>query len=246
MSEPLFCVGDTTPVFGVNQQRSGKFIVVELISTGRRPQAGVMVHRKRIMLPSKHAGRPSIVVGAATQILLELNSMNLIDYVLPGTAIVRGYAERLLKDISPETFARKPVVQGQVVDTNHPAFVYGHLAIFPVQLAAMMELPTDGMEMPPSYSELFSIGAVCVDDVDGTVYPAMAEVVEGYFTSYDRLLTAIKEVDPAVLTRPLENPQRRERFGTIGAFTTYLLLAHPQSHFGQVSVWRRCMGLGAA
>lgn len=172
--------------------------------------------------------------------------MNLIDYILPGTTIVRSYAERLLKDISPTTFARKPMVQGQVVDTNHPAFVYGHLATYPVQLAAMMGLSTEGMEMPASYEQLFSMHAVCVDDVDGTVYPAMAEVVEGYFTSHDRLLAALKGVDPAVLTRPLENPQRRERFGTIGAFTTYLLLAHPQSHFGQVSVWRRCMGLGAA
>ena len=44
----------------------------------------------------------------------------------------------------------------------------------------------------------------------------------------------------------LENSSRRERFGTHGAFVVYVLLAHPQTHLGQLSVWRRCIGLGAA
>ena len=172
--------------------------------------------------------------------------MNLTDFILPGTAIVRSYAERLLKDIRPESFARKPVVNGQVVDTNHPAFVYGHLAIYPVQLAQMMRLPTVGMEVPSQYAEVFSMNATCVDDADGTRYPKMAEVTEVYFAATDALVAALKNVDPQVFSEQLENPQRRERFGTVGAFMTYLLLAHPQSHFGQVSAWRRCMGLGAA
>jgi hypothetical protein len=171
--------------------------------------------------------------------------MNLSEFIVPGTTIVRSYAERLLKDIRPESFARKPVVNGQTIDTNHPAFVYGHLAIYPVQLAQLMQLPTAGMEVSSHYSELFSMGATCLDDADGTRYPTMAELTEVYFSTTDALVAALKDVDPQIFTEQLENPQRRERFGTVGAFTAYLLLAHPQSHFGQVSVWRRCMGLGA-
>ena len=34
------------------------------------------------------------------------------------------YAERLLNDVKPEQFARFAVVNGKVIESNHPAFVY--------------------------------------------------------------------------------------------------------------------------
>ena len=37
-----------------------------------------------------------------------------------------GYADRLLKGVPAERFARFAVVGGQIVESNHPAFVYGH------------------------------------------------------------------------------------------------------------------------
>jgi len=172
--------------------------------------------------------------------------MNIFDYVKPGALAVRGYAERLLKDVTPQMFVRTPVVNGTVVTINHPAFVFGHLSLYPVQLAEMVGVSTQGMVVPSTYQDLFKIGAQCHDDVDGTIYPPMDEVVSSYFTSYDALLSVVATIQPEKLDLPLENPARREKFGTVGAFMTYLLLAHPQGHLGQISGWRRCMGLGPA
>ena len=172
--------------------------------------------------------------------------MNIFDYVQPGALAVRGYAERLLKDVSPTLFARTPVVNSAPVAINHPAFIFGHLSLYPVQLAEMVGVSTQGMEVPASYSDLFKIGVECRDDGEGTIYPPMEELTSLYFTSYDQLLSKVSSIQPELLDQPLENPARREKFGTVGAFMTYLLLAHPQVHLGQFSAWRRCMGLGPA
>ena len=172
--------------------------------------------------------------------------MKFAEYVKPGAIATKGYAERLLKDVSPEIFARFPSVEGVEIKINHPAFVFGHLSLYPVQLAEMVGVSTVGMEVHPSYAELFKMGVECVDDPEAIIYPPMRELTETFFSATEALIDSLERIDPESLDRPLENPSRRERFGTVGAFLTYILQAHPQSHLGQISGWRRCMGLGPA
>jgi hypothetical protein len=38
----------------------------------------------------------------------------------------------------------------------------------------------------------------------------------------------------------------KELFPTVGAAVNFLVVGHTQSHLGQISVWRRLMGLGSA
>jgi len=171
--------------------------------------------------------------------------MKLSNYILPGAKQVRAYAERLTKDIPENLAATKPVVEGKLIDINHPVFVFGHLSLYPVQIANMLSLPSESMGIPEGYPALFKIGAPCLDDREKKVYPAFEEVRAHFFRATDELLTRFAEVDPVHLDIELEEPGRRERFQTAGAFAAYILLAHPQVHLGQVSSWRRCMGLGA-
>ena len=42
-----------------------------------------------------------------------------------------GYADRLLTGIPADRFARFATVGGTAVNSNHPAFVYGHLCLRP-------------------------------------------------------------------------------------------------------------------
>ena len=172
--------------------------------------------------------------------------MKLVDFVRPGALVVRGYAERLLTDVTPQMFARIPLVEGKMITINHPAFVFGHLSLYPVQLAEMSGISTKGMSIPSSYVELFKMGAPCLDDPDNTIYPSMEHLTKAFFAGTDALIASLDSISEIALEQPLENPVRREKFGTVGSFLTYILLAHPQSHLGQISGWRRCMGLGPA
>jgi hypothetical protein len=172
--------------------------------------------------------------------------MKIMEYVRPGAVLTRGYAERLLNGVTPEIFARYPVANGVQVTINHPAFVFGHLALYPSLIAEMTGISGKGMEIPASYSDLFKMGVPCQDDPNGTIYPPMKEIVNAFFSGTDALIASLDSISSETLDLALEHPSRRERFGTVGAFLTYILLAHPQSHLGQVSAWRRCMGLGPA
>ena len=172
--------------------------------------------------------------------------MKFVEYLKPGALAVRGYAERLVGQVPAESFARVPVVGGVPIIINHPAFVLGHLSLYPVQLAEMAGIQVQGTEVPEHYQTLFKMGAQCVDDPQGRLYPSKDELVERYFTSTDALIARLPDLDTKIFDAPLENPARRGKFGTVGAFLAYLLLAHPQTHLGQVSGWRRCMGMGPA
>ena len=172
--------------------------------------------------------------------------MEIFDYVLPGARATLGYAERLLKGIPTELSACRPVVNGRTIDCNHPVFLFGHLSLYPQLVASMTGIPKEGLEVPAHYPALFQIGSPCQEDPQGDIYPALSEVSERFFTGMKNLLERVKEIEPEKMNAILEDPGRRERFGTVGAFVVYVLLAHPQTHLGQLSVWRRCAGLGAA
>jgi hypothetical protein len=169
----------------------------------------------------------------------------LIQSIMPGARIVRGYAERLLKDVSAGQFARTPKVEGTTIRINHPAFSYGHLALYPARMAGFLGLDHPALAAPPEgFEALFKDGTPCHDDPEGTIYPPMDRITEAFFSGMDLVLPLVAELPDERFAREMPDPNRRERFPTVGAFATYLLLAHPQGHLGQVSAWRRCMGLG--
>lgn len=167
-----------------------------------------------------------------------------LSFVMPGAQLTLAYAERLVSGIPSEAARLKPVIEGVTVDCNHPVFVFGHLSLYPEQLAQITSLPSAKLAVPSNYPSLFAMGAPCHDDPDGTIYPALDELVERFLTGTRALLELVPQLSLETLNMPLENPQRQERFRSVGGFLAYILLAHPQSHLGQVSVWRRCMGLG--
>ena len=51
--------------------------------------------------------------------------------IAAAAKITRGYGERILVGVTAQQFARKATVNGKVIDANHPAWVFGHLATYP-------------------------------------------------------------------------------------------------------------------
>jgi hypothetical protein len=167
--------------------------------------------------------------------------------VRPGH-VALGYAERLLKDIKPETFARKPKFEEcGILDINHPAFCYGHLALYPVRLLDMLGLDRGPIDIPERYNELFAAGKDCLDDPDGTIYPSFDEVTQHFFTGYRHTLEVLRTVPDTAFQAP--NPVEgrfKEMLPTLGEVASFMTSAHVMMHMGQVSAWRRCFGLGPA
>jgi len=163
------------------------------------------------------------------------------DVIVPGGRAALGYGEMLLKGLKAGDFARMP----KGVVTNHPAFCFGHLAIYPDRVLEM--IGRGDLARPDArFVELFSAGKECVDDPTGTVYPPMEEIASRYRERYGVLLQAVGEVSDGVFAQKNPNERMVERFPTIGAMVAFMVCGHCMVHHGQVSAWRRMMGYGSA
>ena len=154
-------------------------------------------------------------------------------------------AEQMLKDLQPEMFARKPALGGKVIDTNHPAFVFGHLSLYPAKWLTVVGLDAAPAAVPARYEELFSPGKECRDDATGTFYPPMKEITEAFFSGHRAAIERLPSIADEVAQRP--NPREgrlKEIYPTVGGVLIFYAVGHPMMHLGQVSAWRRCMGLG--
>ena len=160
--------------------------------------------------------------------------------------ITRGYGERLLVGVSPQQFARKATVNGKLIDANNPAWVFGHLATYPIKIAAMVGMDSARCAAPGNFEELFKDGTPCQDDAAGTIYPSMEVITTAFFNTHDALFEVLGGIDDAKLLVETPDEKARARFPQIGGRVLFMCNNHLMMHFGQISTWRRCMGLPAA
>ncbi|TWT57897.1 hypothetical protein KOR42_12640 [Thalassoglobus neptunius] len=158
-----------------------------------------------------------------------------------------SYAERLLKDVAADRFARFANVGGVVVESNHPAFVIGHLSLYPTVIVE--QLGGNGSSLLPSEKsqEVFSKTAACQDDPDGVIYPPMEEVVRSFFQGYEAALGELKKTPDAEFQKPNPGEGRTvELFPSIASMHAFYCGGHMMMHLGQFSAWRRMEGMGSA
>ena len=159
--------------------------------------------------------------------------------IIPGARAMLGYGQKLAEGIKPEQFAKMP----EGINTNHPAFCFGHLSIYPDMLLegigrTELTKPGDG------YEALFMHGVECKDDPEGTIYPSMDEIMARYAERHETLFSLLEGTSDEVFAGINPREQMRDMCPTLGALTSFMLLGHTAMHCGQVSAWRRIFGLG--
>ncbi len=157
-----------------------------------------------------------------------------------------GIAAMMNKGVTPETFARLATKDGEPVQTNHPAFVYGHLAIYPKRLLEMAGEDPSPVALPEEMEVMFASKAECRDDPDGTIYPPMQDVVQRFMGGYSHAIERVGAWDDEKLAGPHQGAEAYQKLApTLGIAAAFFLTTHMAMHVGQVSAWRRFMGLGS-
>jgi hypothetical protein len=156
------------------------------------------------------------------------------------------YAERLLKGVSADQFARFAKIGDTVIESNHPAFIYGHLSLYPGRVIENIGADASSCQPSETFQKVFSKDATCVDDPGGTIYPAMDEITAACLDSYRIAAEALEAADDGVFYEPNPNEAMRKRFATKGAMLGFYVGGHFMLHMGQMSAWRRAVGLGPA
>lgn len=170
--------------------------------------------------------------------------------IVAGAKRAAQYAELMLKDVDPAKAGSKPRgMNNVVIDTNTPSFVFGHLAIYPARVLTLLGRPESeiaAIKVTEQWENLFKAGAPCEDDTGNTKYPAFKTLSDHFLKAHAAAMQALEATPDAQLTAVFPDPARREVFPTIGAAINFLMIGHPMVHLGQVSAWRRCMGLKSA
>ena len=159
--------------------------------------------------------------------------------VIPSAELGLRYAEQLVTTIPADVFAKMPMK-----DLNSAAFNIGHLSIYGDRICSLLGR-TDLVQPMPYAVDLFKNGAPCLDQPG--LYPAKDVLVSTFFERQRRAIEAYAGASEAALNA--ENPAEgrfKEMFPTVGSAVSFLLNGHVQSHLGQISAWRRVMGLGSA
>ncbi len=159
----------------------------------------------------------------------------------------REIALALARDIPSETFARLPLGESGPIYMNHPAFVYGHLTLYPARVLKMAGLDQSLAAAPYWYEEVFGSDAICRDDPFGETYPDKDEIVSQFGTALRTTAELVRGLPDDILEEThTMSPELGSTMLSLGAAAEYLLNNHPMFHLGQISAWRRCMGLEAA
>lgn len=162
--------------------------------------------------------------------------MNLLGSAILVTWKRNGaYGARLVGDLSDAQMVAQPVV-GRMM--NHPAWVLSHLNVYAPLCTAMLR--GEGFEDPleARHGQRSEVSA------EAGEYAARMPLIAEYSRLHDEAERALEGATAEVFGAP--NPLARWRgvHPTIGDMLVTLMVKHESGHLGQVSAWRRAMGLG--
>ena len=170
--------------------------------------------------------------------MTETTTLHPASHLLNSLSFTLNYARALLTDVPEDQFAHLPMP-----GFNHPAFCYGHLACYPARMLMFLGEAEQALELPFETKD-YEHGAECVEQ-DGR-YAPMPVIVDAFFAGHERLVEVLPTVSPEVFARPTGLEGRMaELFPRVGDAIDFMSGNHMMLHLGQVSMWRRAMGMGS-
>ncbi len=143
------------------------------------------------------------------------------------------FAEMLLEAVPEERICQQP---GTL--KNHAAWILGHIAKSCDFAATQFDVAST---FPPEWNDLFQRGSQPLSDRD--LYPTKAALLTELRRQHEKLDALVEKMDDKVLARPLADEVRRQLFPTEGDFLVFVMVVHEAMHLGQLSAWRRALGL---
>ncbi|HJT77270.1 MAG TPA: DinB family protein [Gemmataceae bacterium] len=157
----------------------------------------------------------------------------MLDSAIKINLLLVQYCRMLLDGIADERMTEQPLP-----GVNHPAWVLGHLALTTDNALGWL-----GAEkaLPPEWAALFGAGSK--PTASRGDYPAKEELVRAVEQGFERVRQRVQAAPPEQLARPTTHPRMRETLPTVKDGVAFLLTGHLGVHLGQLSTWRRMIGL---
>ena len=157
----------------------------------------------------------------------------MLDGVIQVNSALIEYCRMLVDDIADERLAEQPVA-----GVNHPAWILGHLAL---TADGVGEMFGGQKTLPAEWRTLFGQGSK--PSSVRSDYPLKRELLGAFEECHQRLRDQVAAAGPEVFSQPPTNPRAREAFPTLKELAAFILTGHIGVHLGQLSSWRRMIGL---
>ena len=121
---------------------------------------------------------------------------------------------------------------------NHPAWTIGHITAATHLLAR-----TIGVQkwLPTEWVQHYRTGSIPV--ADANPYDSKNELLSKLREAQSKISHAIEQMNDSQLDVPFPAESYRDVFPTIRHALTQVLIGHTAFHVGQLSLWRKAMGL---
>lgn len=145
------------------------------------------------------------------------------------------YARLLVQDIDDARLAEQPMP-----GMNHAAWILGHLAVaadFLLQLFGEPELCSE------DWHNRFGPGSSV--QADRSAYPSKGELLEALALGHEATARASINASKEAIQQP-HTPELaflKPELTTVGDLALHLLTTHEAIHLGQLSAWRRALGM---
>ena len=162
----------------------------------------------------------------------------LIDGLLFGWSKNLGYGQNLIADLSDDQMALQPGAENGP-GMNHPAWVFAHLNLYLPCLESLIKGET--FDDPKDHE----FGMQSSPQADRSIYPSKEQLLNDFVSGHEAVAAALRSGGDAVLDQAMTLERWQTPMPTVGQALPYLMLVHENTHFGQVSAWRRVQGLPA-
>lgn len=157
----------------------------------------------------------------------------MLESVIPVNAFLIQYCRSMLADLPDERFADQPVA-----GVNHPAWILGHLAWAADGVLGTLGAPK---KHSPEWKALFGSGTKPTSTRRD--YPSKDELIRAFEQGYHEARQSVAAATTEQLAQPTTNARAKDKLPTAKEFIAFLLTGHVGIHLGQLSAWRRLIGL---
>lgn len=154
-------------------------------------------------------------------------------HILHSFAYSLDFLREQIADIAAPDLVVQP--SGMV---NHPAWTIGHLIFICQSIGNVVGLCE---WLPDDWEKRYGSGSIPVPDTK--LYETKDNLVAMLGDAQQRITLAVERLTDSMLDEPFPDNTYLDVFPTIRHAFTQVLIAHTAYHIGQVSVWRRIMGL---
>ena len=157
----------------------------------------------------------------------------MIDLLRSRFAFQLSTIEGLVADVPEERMAEQPAP-----GMNSPAWLLGHLAWAADFVPALLGLdPAHGKDWAAKFS------AKSRPTADRSAYPSKVALLDALRDAHSRASGALDRITPEALAAELPDATFRTIMPTVGDAVFHVLTTHEATHAGQLSAWRRVLGM---